>query len=240
MLVVVAFAVFVGISIRRAPSPRAADAAQPTPDIAANTIVRNAAPPPVQPSTDSIVAKIAATPGTYLGDMIVEQGNRVIRWPETTQQPLRVWVQTASALRDWSDAYAQMARDALAEWQTSGIPLRTDFIFDSATANIRVQWREQFPPADGSRVGVTALTYDQYGWIAAATITAALHDSLGRVIPPHDLLGVLRHESGHALGLGHSRDPKTKMYPVESVVDIQPADRATLALLYTLPPGRVR
>jgi predicted Zn-dependent protease len=40
--------------------------------------------------------------------------------------------------------------------------------------------------------------------------------------------------------LGHSKDPRTIMFPVEMANEISPADRATLKLLYELPPGLVR
>jgi predicted Zn-dependent protease len=50
----------------------------------------------------------------------------------------------------------------------------------------------------------------------------------------------MRHEAGHSLGMAHSRDPRTKMFPVEMTPDIAPADRATMRLLYQLPPGAVR
>jgi predicted Zn-dependent protease len=132
-----------------------------------------------------------------------------------------------------------MARDAIADWQDSRVPIHFDFIPDSASAEIRLEWADRFPASLGHRVGTTALTYDEYGWIAGAQISVTLHDSLGVVIPQTALAGIIRHETGHALGLGHSRDPKTKMYAVETTPDIQPADRVTLGVLYTLPPGQV-
>jgi len=152
-------------------------------------------------------------------------------------------------VRDWDLRYAQMARDAFAGWGTdvggagssgTGLPIRFDFILDSASSDVQIVWVEQFPPSEGQRVGVTHRANDKNGWLVSAQIQVAIHDSAGRTIPPAALAGIVRHEAGHALGLGHSKDPRTKMYPVEMVSDITPLDRATLRLLYQLPPGSTK
>src|SRR5262249_46357452 len=119
----------------------------------------------------------------------------------------------------------------------SELPIRFDFILDSATCDVRVIWTDRFPASQGQRVGVTRRTTDQFGWLTDAQIEIAIHDSAGRTIPPAALAGIMRHEAGHALGLGHSKDPRTKMFPSEMRSDISPADRSTLRLLYELPPG---
>ena len=186
---------------------------------------------------DAIRARIDATPGTYMPDMLVDLKHQLVRWPDRRQQGLRVWVQTITSISDWDLRYAQMARDAVADWGGDGLPIRFDFVIDSASADVRIMWLDRFPPDAGRRVGTTKRRNDRNGWLNAAEISVAIHDSAGATIRPDDLAGIVRHEAGHALGLGHSKDPKTKMYPVETMNDITTADRATLRLLYQLPPG---
>ncbi|MFI5227681.1 MAG: matrixin family metalloprotease [Gemmatimonadales bacterium] len=184
-----------------------------------------------------IRARIAEAPGTYMPDMLEDLKHQLVRWPDRRDGGLRVWVQTMCSVPDFDLRYAQMARDAVSDWSGDGFPLRFDFVLDSASADIRIVWLDHFPPDAGRRVGTTKRRNDRNGWLSQAEISVAIHDSAGATIRPADLAGIVRHEAGHALGLGHSRDPKTKMYPIETVNDITPTDRATLRLLYQLPPG---
>jgi predicted Zn-dependent protease len=172
--------------------------------------------------------------------MVADLKGQLVRWPDRREQGLRIWVQSNSTVHDWNLRYAQMARDAFDDWGSVGLPLRFDFILDSTSADIRIVWGEQFAAEQGERVANTLRTSNQTGWLTSAQILVAIHDSTGRAIPPDALVGIVRHEAGHALGLGHSNDPRTEMFPVQHVSDITPADRATLKLLYEFPPGIVR
>ena len=65
----------------------------------------------------------------------------------------------------------------------------------------------------------------------------------GRKFGPNELAGILRHEIGHALGLGHSRSQSTIMYPEESTIEIADylLDRtATLIEKLVVYPERMR
>lgn len=226
----------------RRPSPATAiappaESATPHTEVAATTVHSTAAPP----ARDAAIirATIAETPGTYMPDMLADVKGLLVRWPDRRETGLRIWVQSMSNVPDWDTRYAQMARDAFDDWGRDPLPIRFDFVLDSATSDIRVVWLAQFGAEQGTRVGVTRRTSDQSGWLIDAQIDVAIHDSTGRTILPEALAGIMRHEAGHALGLGHSRDPRTKMYPTEMSIDISAADRATLRLLYRLPPGLV-
>ena len=48
------------------------------------------------------------------------------------------------------------------------------------------------------------------------------------------------HELGHAVGLGHSSDPKDALYPTSGAAALTPRDRRTATVLYELPTGSVR
>jgi hypothetical protein len=191
------------------------------------------------PNPEQVRSFIAGATEGYLADMLVADSGLLVRWPDRREQGLRIWVQSISSVRDWDMRYAQMARDAFADW-SGGLPARLDFVLDSATSDIQIVWVDRFAPELGRRVGNTLRSNDGNGWLVAASITVAVHDSAGNTIQPLDLAGIVRHEAGHALGLGHSNDPATKMFPIELTNTISAADRATLRLLYQLSAGSVR
>lgn len=179
-------------------------------------------------------------PGTYIDDIIAEQDSALYRWPERLSDALRVYVEPSSPAADWDSGYPELARSIFAEWEQAGFPLRFTFIYDSTSADITIRWKDRFGPQEGQRIGVTERVHTSAFWITGARMEIANHDSAGRVLPARIVGGILRHEIGHALGLNHANDPSSVMYREAATSTIAQSDRATLRLLYLMPPGSLR
>ncbi len=241
-------AAFVGIQIVQQPSAAPPAAAAPT---AAAVVSQGvAAPPPTAASSPEAPASAPArdepairimlhdgAPGTYIRDILGQQKNVLVRWPERVADNLRVWIERTPEVGNWSADYPLVTERAFAEWRDAGFPIAFQFVHDSASAQIRIRWSSKFAETDGRQIGVTTKTYDQHGWIVAAEIVLATHDVRGNPLPPAIIAGVARHEVGHALGLAHSPNTTDVMYPESRTPVISESDRATLHLLYKLPPG---
>ena len=179
-------------------------------------------------------------PGTYIGDILAEQDSALYRWPERLSNALRVYIEPTSAIAGFDVRYPEMARTVFGEWSQAGFPLTFTFIYDSASADITIRWVDRFAPDEGQRIGVTERVQTSTFQIAKAHVAIANHDSIGRALAVMAVGGIIRHEIGHALGLNHANDPTSVMYRESATSTIGASDRATLRLLYLVPPGSLK
>lgn len=248
-----ALLIFVGREAVKTSRETAARRAAEPPPVVEDTLPAAPIAAPVAANIDSAALKRAKTkidpaelrrridvgsPGTYMGDMLRDRDSLLTRWPERTMEPVRVWIQRSASFPDWTPEHTTAARAAFDEWSQVGIPVRFTFTVDSTRADIRVNFADKI--TDGNRLGVTTHQHDQDGWIVSAVITVATHDTAGTVLGQPLVAAIARHEVGHALGLAHSKDRSTIMYPESQTLTITGPDRATLKLLYTLPPGSIK
>ncbi len=128
-------------------------------------------------------------------------------------------------------------RDAFDQWANLGIPVKFTYVRDSADADVHVSWIDHF---DSPISGKTIWARDGKWWIVTANITLALHHNAGELLDAKAVHAIALHEVGHLLGLDHTADTANIMTARVRVRDLSEADRATMKLLYSLPPGSVK
>jgi predicted Zn-dependent protease len=174
--------------------------------------------------------------GTYIGEMLAERDSALARWPER-DRPLTIWIQPASTIADWSNDYVASVRNAVTDWDALDLPVHFAFESDSARADVHVTFIDQFEEAISGR---TKWERDDSWWITDADIVLAVHHRNGPALDDDAMHALALHEVGHLLGLDHTEDATSIMAARVRVRALSNADRATVRLLYTLPPGGVR
>ena len=175
--------------------------------------------------------------GTYIGEMLAERDSALARWHDLKGVPLKVWIQPESDVEEWRAAYAMRVRDAFLEWDALELPVRFAFTPDSSAADVHVTFIDRFEEPISGR---TKWARDDDWWIIDADIVLAVHHRSGRTLDDEAMKAMALHEAGHLLGLDHTEDQTSIMAPRVRVRALSDADRATVRLLYTLPPGGVR
>jgi hypothetical protein len=237
---------FVGVQAWRAPrraTPAHAegpDAAVAASDEAGNGLgsVRGSSLPPPPPRDYAQISRVLAEEdgATYMGAVLAARGGNVARWVERRADPVTVWIQPTTTLRDFWPEFRDRTRDAFYTWAASGVPLRFLFVDDSAQAEVHVLWVDRF---DDSAAGKTYWARDKNWWIVGADIEIALHRPTGEAYDQQGIRTIALHEVGHLIGLDHSPNPDDIMSPKVHVTGLSAADLRTAALIYKLPPGPI-
>jgi hypothetical protein len=175
--------------------------------------------------------------GTYIAEMLAERDSALARWHDLKGKPLSIWIQPTSDVKEFRPDLAVSVRNAFVDWDLLNLPVRFAFTSDSAAADVHVTFIDHF---DEPISGRTKWARDDDWWIIGADIVLAVHHRNGNALDDESMKAMALHEIGHLLGLDHTTDSTSIMAPKVRVRDLSPADRATVRLLYTLPPGAIR
>jgi len=218
----------------------AADSSAAAPDAAAgglSSVKKSSLPPPPPRDYAEISRLLAEENGaTYMDAILAARDGNVARWIERKGNPVSVWVQPTTALKDFWPSFVDGTHDAFYTWAASGVPMRFLFVDDSAQAEVHVVWVDRF---DDSAAGKTYWSRDKNWWIVGADIEIALHRPTGEAYDDQMIRTIALHEVGHLIGLDHSPNPDDIMSPKVHVTSLSAADLRTAALIYKLPPGPV-
>ncbi len=242
--VLLAAAGFVGVQMWRAPQRAQTAMAAPadsagTADAgnALSSVRKSALPPPPPPDfAETSRLLVDARSVTYMDAILAARQGNVARWVERRSEPVTVWIQPTTTLKDFWPDFRDRTRDAFYTWAASGVPMRFLFIDDSSKAEVHVVWVDRF---DDSAAGKTFWARDRYWWIVGADIQIALHRPTGEAYDQQMIRTIALHEVGHLIGLDHSPNPDDIMAPKVHVTMLSAADLRTAALIYKLPPGPV-
>lgn len=193
-------------------------------------------PAPVRDANEIRLALQAYAGGSYIHELFAERDSVNHRWPDRTREPLRVWIQTAP-LDEREAEFPRAVEEAFLPWTEVGIPVAFLFTEDSSRADIHVTWVTRYESRTSGR---TRWVHDQHGWITAASIELAREQPDSVPLDRRAVQAIARHEVGHLLGLGHTADESSIMAAQVRVTELSEADRATVRLVYLLPPGSVR
>jgi hypothetical protein len=193
------------------------------------------APMPVRARV-SRTTLLASAQGTYIDQVLLDRDSTLERWSPRVTTPLKVWIDSSDVLSGVQAGFPQAVRTAFKDWAGTGIPLRVQYVNTPGAADIRVRWIEHL----NHKTGSTTWRTDRGGWMLAGDITLATHISDGQPLDARGMRAIALHETGHALGLSHSKDPGDVMAPLVHVDAISVTDRNTIQLIYSTTAGPVR
>jgi len=111
----------------------------------------------------------------------------------------------------------KITRSAFSEWEKKLYFIEFKIVKDNDGADIKIKFKK----GNVNQGGQAEIYFDQNGFIDYVKLSVS-RTSNGTKLNQTMLERIIKHEIGHALGLGHSQFPQSIMYPIvdEAVMEI--------------------
>lgn len=142
--------------------------------------------------------------------------------------PITVYINDKDLPLHYSPTYYEQIEKALEYWEDGGngnLDYTPVFeIVDSEEADIRIRWVENLENVEGAPPGVAGyaqprISGDHFVKVDIVLEVGNYQGRGWRQYGDATMLSISKHELGHALGLGHSDNPRDIMYPKHEMRD---------------------